>query len=956
MDVQPLPINGTSDTMIEGGSNRPLALSNGHGSYRLVQGFADVFILDEESDARHHLFRLEAGATLFSTPADNSGKLVAIGSLGSRFVRMREDEALNNQSAIAQWLHALHAAVSGSHQWPNHLLSNDALTLETGETCSSPAGEYHLVQAVAPGLNWNGIALEPDMIFPLSAPGLLASEHPCGLRIIPSPTTDETAAALALLADMTVQWGLERFQAEHQQRRERQQMRESASHQQFSNALSALSRARNDQKIWDNPWISAIEAALEAFGHKTDHLPDLLRRKAAETNAFEPVLNELMLDYRSVRLRAGWWKRDGLPLLGETTDGAPVALVPTGNGFRVIGARESKLVDAAVAATVRPSALQLYPMLDDRKLGLRDLVQFASKGLGPDLRRIVMTSVLAAAAMALLPVATGLVFDSVVPVNDRSGLWQITLLLIATALGQSIFELTRAMTILRMEAVLDAKLQAALVLRLFRLPVSFFQRFAVGDLGQRTLGLQEVRQILTASTLGSFLGLIGGVTGIVTMAFISWRLTLFAMVPFTIILLISGWISRQQLRHERDRFERRGGSFLLQVLVGLPKLRAAAAEMRAFSEWIWRTMHERKQLGLARRWQGWQAVTVAVLPSLSLLFIFGCLLLVLKSETAKAALLALVDSTDASSQTAALSTGMFVAFVTAFGQTSSALTTAINAVSEVLTINPLVDRVLPLIEAEPEVKRSSEPPGRLSGEIAFNRVHFRYGKDSPLVLKDVSFTIKPGEYIGIVGESGSGKSTMMRLLLGFDVAQEGALFFDGKPADRLDAALLRKEIGVVLQNGRISPGSIYENIAGASGLGLEAAWAAARLVALASDIEAMPMGMHTVLNDGGGALSGGQRQRILLARALVHQPNILLLDEATSALDNRTQRVVTETLGRLSVTRIVVAHRLTTIQDVDRIFVMDKGRLVESGTYNQLMEERGVFYALAQRQLLESKP
>lgn len=955
LDVQSIPVNGALETSIEGGANRPLALDRGHGSYRLTQGFADVFILDQESDARHHLFRLECGATLFSTPAHGPGKLVAIGSLGSRFERIRQDEAFKNANAIADWVRELHAAVSDNHQWPNHLLNTGTLTLEAGETCSSAAGNYHLVQADAPGLSWNGIALEAGRLFPLSAPGLLAAAQVCRMSIITTPNTDETAAALAQLAEMIVQWGLRRFQAEQSARRERQQLRESASHQQFSNALAALSRARNDQKIWDNPWIAAIEAALEAFGHKTDHLPDILRRKAADTKTFEPILNDLLLDYRPVRLRAGWWKRDGLPLLGETTDGAPVALVPTGSGnFKVIGELGTKTVDAVIAATIRPSALQLYPMLDDRKLGLRDLVQFAARGLGPDVRRIVATSVLAAAAMALFPVATGVLFDSVVPVNDRSGLLQITLLLVATALGQSIFELTRAMTILRMEAVLDAKLQAALVLRLFRLPVSFFQRFAVGDLGQRTLGLQEVRQILTASTLGSLLGLIGGVTGIVTMAFISWRLTLFAMIPFTIIVLVSGWISRQQLRHERDRFERRGGSFLLQVLVGLPKLRAAAAEMRAFSEWIWRTMHERKQLGQARRWQGWQTVTVAVLPALSLLFIFGCLLLVLKSETAQAALIALVDTTDASSQAAALSTGMFVAFVTAFGQASTALTTAITAVSEVLTINPLVERVLPLIEEEPEVKRTSEPPGRLSGEIAFNRVHFRYGKDGPLVLKDVSFAIKPGEYIGIVGESGSGKSTLMRLLLGFDVAQEGALFFDGKPADRLDAALLRKEIGVVLQNGRISPGSIYENIAGASGLGLEAAWAAARLVALASDIEAMPMGMHTVLNDGGGALSGGQRQRILLARALVHQPNILLLDEATSALDNRTQRVVTETLGRLSVTRIVVAHRLTTIQDVDRIFVMDKGQLVESGTYNQLMEERGVFYALARRQLLEN--
>jgi ABC-type bacteriocin/lantibiotic exporter with double-glycine peptidase domain len=441
------------------------------------------------------------------------------------------------------------------------------------------------------------------------------------------------------------------------------------------------------------------------------------------------------------------------------------------------------------------------------------------------------------------------------------------------------------------------------------------------------------------------------------MLLINWRLALLAVIPFTVMMLVSGWISRKQLRHERERIHLNGRveGFLLQVLVGLPKLRAAAAEMRAFAEWVWRSMPERRAFERARFYGGWQTVTVAVLPSLSLLFIFGCLLLVFKYETTLAAIAALVTGTGAPDAAGSMSAGMFVAFAAAFGQSSSAFVAAVTATSELLSIGPLVARTLPLLEAEPEASSKREVPGRLSGGIAFNRVNFRYAKDGPLVLRDVSFAIQPGEYVAIVGESGSGKSTIMRLLLGFDTLQEGAVFFDGKPADRLDAAALRSEIGVVLQNGRISPGSVYQNIAGASGHGLEAAWAAARLVSLAPDIEAMPMGMHTVLNDGGSALSGGQRQRILLARALVGEPNILLLDEATSALDNRTQRVVTETLARLSVTRIVIAHRLSTIMNVDRIFVMDKGRLVESGTYHQLMEARGPFYALARRQLLEEE-
>lgn len=946
----------TLSHIIEGGGNRPLALDAGHAAYRLLRGYADIFVLDRVGEARRHLFRMEKGGVLFSVAGASDGRLIAIGGLGSCFERIGIETALAKAPAVGEWVRCMNGALGGSRDWPTRLIEADVVELQPGETCSAAAGGYALVIADEPAFSWNGRILQPGTPFPVAAPGQLVANAGGRLRPIAVPSVGDMAEGLANLSRMTVEAVLTRFEAERMEASRRQDIQATSSVGRFSEALGTLAKLGSGGASVHNPWHAAIAAAMKSLGRPLPNLPDETRRKLADARAFEPILRDLLLDYRDVILKDGWWTRDGLPMLAETAEGVPIALVPARRGgFLAVGPDGSRKVDAAVAATLRQKVLQLYPLLEDRRLGFGDLARFATRGLGAEARIVIVTSVLAAATMSLLPVATGILFDTVVPLNDRSGLWQVALLLVAAALGQSIFELTRAMTVERIEATLDARLQAAIVLRLFRLPASFFQRYAVGELGHRTLGLQEVRQLLTGSTLAGVFGLIGTVSGLVTMGFINWRLTLFALAPILVTVAISGWIARRQLLHERARFERRGGSFLLQILVGLPKLRAAAAEMRAFAEWTWRTVHERHALEQSRRWQGWQMVGVAVLGPLSLLFLFGCVLFVMKSETASAALEAMVVGSGAADEAASLSTGMFVAFITAFGQVSAALTGTITAVSELLTINPLMARTMPIVEAEPEISREREAPGRLSGEIAFNRVHFRYSPDGPLILRDVSFHIRPGEYIGIVGESGSGKSTIMRLLLGFETPEEGGLLFDGKPSDRLDPTLLRKEIGVVLQNGRITLGSIYENIAGASGLGLEAAWAAARLVALAPDVEAMPMGMHTVLSDGGGALSGGQRQRILLARALVNEPKILLLDEATSALDNRTQSVVTDTLARLQVTRIVIAHRLSTIREVDRILVMDKGRLVESGSYDQLIEAGGLFHALARRQLLENE-
>jgi ABC-type bacteriocin/lantibiotic exporter with double-glycine peptidase domain len=264
---------------------------------------------------------------------------------------------------------------------------------------------------------------------------------------------------------------------------------------------------------------------------------------------------------------------------------------------------------------------------------------------------------------------------------------------------------------------------------------------------------------------------------------------------------------------------------------------------------------------------------------------------------------------------------------------------------------PLYERLEPILEAVPEVDESKTEPGELAGEIEFSHVSFRYDEDGPLILDDVSFRAEPGEFIALVGPSGAGKSTCMRMILGFEKPSAGSLYFDGQDLSGLAMQSVRRQFGVVLQSGKPMAGTIFSNIIGSSTLGIDDAWEAARMAGLEDDINAMPMGMHTVVSEGAETFSGGQKQRLLIARAIVHRPRIILFDEATSALDNRTQEVVSRSLERLKATRVVIAHRLSTIQNADRIYVFEAGRIVEDGTYQELLHRDGPFARLAERQI-----
>jgi NHLM bacteriocin system ABC transporter ATP-binding protein len=400
------------------------------------------------------------------------------------------------------------------------------------------------------------------------------------------------------------------------------------------------------------------------------------------------------------------------------------------------------------------------------------------------------------------------------------------------------------------------------------------------------------------------------------------------------VTIISGIIT---LRKVRPLLNQQGLLFgmMVQIIGGVAKFRVAGAEARAFAYWGRQYRH---QLHLMLGSQGIEDNMVVINNILSAL--------------TPAVIFAFATDLLQSQANGGISTGTFLAFNAAFGTFISGATSLSSTVVDILEVLPLWERAQPILQATPEVDANKTDPGRLSGRVEIKHIVFRYRAQGDLTLDDVSLRVEPGEFIALVGPSGSGKSTLFRLLLGFDSPESGSICYDGQELAGLDVNAVRRQLGVVLQNSRLMSASMFDNISSSAPLTMDEAWEAARMAGLASEIAAMPMGMHTVVSEGGTNLSGGQRQRLLIARALALRPRILLFDEATSALDNRTQAIVSESLEKLNVTRIVVAHRLSTIRNADRIYVLQNGRLVQQGNFEQLAHKEGLFSQLIQRQRL----
>lgn len=708
-----------------------------------------------------------------------------------------------------------------------------------------------------------------------------------------------------------------------------------------ADALAAGSRIIGAVLVNEGPaelaTISIVDPIESAFARIVDHFGRRAELPKLDIDENDPLalIRELAavnrLRYRPVKLAGDWRRQAGLPLI-VFRDGVPLALIPHKDGsfrFYEPGSTAPTRLSAATAEGLSRQAYAIYDTLPEQataSIFLKLMFDRARSDLG---RMFALTGIMALLSL-LTPLLASQIIGEVVPNANMPYLQELILLLIAAAVGSGIFQIARAIIIVRLEKGIQVWSEAGLWDRLLRLPRSFYRRFSTGDVVARLFGLETIRITLSGPTVSAVVDGFSALTNIAVMFLFSWSLGLagLAFGIFAFVVLMA--INLRQLPHYRRLYRAQGEMTNrgLETLYAIGKLRVAGAESRAFSRWAESFAEKRAHNFKVRRLEILSYVFNLTLPALGMLLFF--------------AVYAFLSSD--------VGAGAFVGFFVAFSQFVTAFMNFGNAVSSSLLIFPTWRWAEPLIETRPEREEGGADPGILAGAIGLGNVEFGYADKQ--VLHDVSFQVRPGTFVAIVGPSGAGKSTLVNLMLGLETPTAGSVTFDGRDLSGLDKRLVRRQLGVVLQDDQLIPGSILQNIVGTSNLTIEDAERAVGMVGLEDDVAKMPMGLHTIISEESGDISGGQRQRILLARAMVRQPRLLFLDEATSALDNRTQAIVSRSLEKLQATRIVVAHRLSTIKQADRILVFERGRLVEDGGYEELLDADGLFRRLVSRQLL----
>lgn len=627
---------------------------------------------------------------------------------------------------------------------------------------------------------------------------------------------------------------------------------------------------------------------------------------------------------RAVRLDGRWWRTDCGPLVGRwARSGAPVALLWRRGRYEAVNPASGLRIrlDAEKAAELEPRGVMFYRPLPERPLSAWGLLRFGMRGTAGDVRRLAVAGLVTVCLGALVPVATGQVLGAYVPAAEKSLIVQVSLAVMVSGVVAAAFMLMQNLTLVRMEGRVESVLQPAVWDRLLRLPVRFFTERSTGELASAALGISAIRRVMTGVAPVAVQATTIGAVNLVLLLCSSVPLALAAIAMLLVIGAVFLGLGLWQVRWQRRLVElsNKLANQAFQTLRGLPKLRVAAAESFAYAAWAREFARSRELQQRAGRIRNITTVLDAVYLPLCSLIMFMLL---------------------AGPARGSMSAGAFLTFSTSVTMLLTSVTQLTGALVSAAAALPLFEQIKPVLDEAPEVRGATAQPGTLSGAVEARRLSFRYADDAPLVLDDVSLDIRPGEFVAVVGPSGCGKSTLLRLLIGFEKPASGSVLYDGQDLAALDQAAVRRQCGVVLQNAQPLTGSILDCICGAETFPQEEVWAAAEMAGLAEDIRRMPMGLHTMIA-GGGAISGGQRQRLMIAQALIRRPRILFLDEATSALDNETQRIVIESTRRLNATRLVIAHRLSTVMDADRVIVMSAGRVVEQGPPATLLATPG---------------
>lgn len=685
------------------------------------------------------------------------------------------------------------------------------------------------------------------------------------------------------------------------------------------------------------------EQATDAIGSILKYYNIKVREVPERLSSIEEVLEYLLRPYgimtRQVCLRKGWRNdASGAMLTTFADDGKPVALIPAGaNGYKYADPATGMMTKVAASSEklFSDEAFVFYKAFPTRAMTMKDLYAYILANLD---RRGVYGyfgfALIATCVGMLIPWINRILFSDIVAMKSISALVAIAVFLICASLSSLLFGTIQELFLHRLTQKFNLSIESATMMRILTLPSSFFTKYTSGDLANRVNNMSVLIYEILNMVMTCFTTALFSFIYIFQISSFAPALAAPAFIVATLqmITLIAALVKRSRINMTQMELAAKESGLSYSFITGIEKIKLSGAERRAFSKWG-------SAYATQSKYMYDPPMFVKVFPAIiTAISLTGTIIIYY---------LAIQTGVDIS---------QYYAFNAAFAITGGAFKTLVPMIEPAAQIAPTFELLRPIIETAPEIAEDKPVIEKLSGGIELNNVTFRYSDDMPAVLDDLSLKIKPGQYVAITGKTGCGKSTLMRVMLGFEKPQKGAVYYDGRDLNRVDLKSLRSKIGTVMQNGSLFMGDIYSNIViSAPQLTLDDAWSAAEMAGIAEDIRQMPMNMFTVIGEGAGGISGGQKQRLMIARAIAPKPKILMFDEATSALDNITQKQVSDSLDALKCTRIVIAHRLSTIKNCDRIIVLDEGKIAEDGTYDELIAKNGFFAELVSRQQVERK-
>ncbi|MBP5262324.1 MAG: NHLP bacteriocin export ABC transporter permease/ATPase subunit [Clostridiales bacterium] len=678
----------------------------------------------------------------------------------------------------------------------------------------------------------------------------------------------------------------------------------------------------------------AVDDILKFYHYKPVDIPGSIKDHEEQLDF---CLRPFGLMRRRIVFEDGWYKDAIGPMLAyKKENGEPVALLPGQMlGYYYIDHETGKKVkiNAKTCQQFDKEGYCFYKPLPQRKIGIPDLLLYMQSCLKMNDVILIILATFAVSGIGLLePRITKALTGPVISSGRTAVLAGIAVFLVCTVIASQVIRSVSSLLNSRISSKTSLGVEAAMMMRLMSLPANFFRQYSAGELTSRSSSVKQLCSLLVSLILGTGLSSVASLLYITQIFSYAPALVVPSLIVILVTVVFSVVSSIVQIRISKKQMElgAKESGLTYALISGIQKIKLAGAEKRFFARWL-NLYSDSAELAYAPpMFIKINGVITTAITLVSNIVLYS---------------MAVKSGIDVSS---------YLAFSAAYSAVSAAFSSLASTALSLGNIKPILDMAEPFLKAEPEASDTKEIVTKLSGSIELNNVYFRYGEDKPYVVNDLSLKIRSGEYIAIVGKTGCGKSTLMRLLLGFEKPEKGAIYYDGKDLNSLELSSLRRKIGTVMQSGGLFQGDIYSNIViTAPHLTLDEAWEAAEIAGIADDIRMMPMGMNTIISEGQGGISGGQKQRLMIARAVAPKPKILMFDEATSALDNKTQKQVSEALDNMGCTRIVIAHRLSTIRHCDRILVFDKGNIIEDGTYEELIAKNGFFAELVSRQRVE---